>query len=194
MNDAQIAHSIASLGTNLGSFLPVIGVISGILGLILFIMGWLDLVSHHHHGAMMRHSWMSGLNAKRGFSGIIIGVLLLTVPELIAMIAKSMAMENSAYANIFGSIKVNEGDLLSTVKGFTDVVMAIIGVIAVIYGLNILNATAQGAHGEHTSFKSGLSFIIGGVVAIHYQSFIGAIVHSIDLPALTNIYRLVFPG
>ena len=194
MNDAQIAHSIASLGTDLGTFLPVLGVISGILGLILFIMGWLDLESHHHHGAMMRHSWMSGANARRGFAGIIIGVLLLTVPELVSMIAGSMAMDNSAYANVFGSITVNEGDLLSTAKGFTDVIMAVVGIIAVFYGLNMLNATAQGAHGEHASFKAGLSFIIGGVVAIHYQGVIGAIVHSIDLPALTNIYQLVFPG
>lgn len=193
MDDAQIVHSIASLGTEMGTLIPLLKIVSGILGLVLFIMGWLALASPQYHGAMMRHSPMSGMNARRGFAGIIIGTILLTLPELISMLATSMAVDNTARDNIFGAITVKEGELISTVKGFTDVVMSIVGIIAVIYGLNLLNATAQGAHGEHVSFKSGISFVLGGIVAIHYEWFMGAIVNSIDLPALTNMYHLVFP-
>ena len=189
MNDTEIAQSIASLGTGLGAFLPVLQVVSGILGLVVFVLGWLDLNSHRHHGAMMRHSPLSGENAKRGFTAIIVGVLLLTVPQFIEMIASSTALDPRG--DVFGAMTVQPGDLLTSVKGFTDVIMTILGVVAVMHGLNLLNATARGE--REASFKGGASFILGGVAAIHYNQIIGAIVHTINLPAVTNIYHLVFP-
>lgn len=63
-------------------------------------------------------------------------------------------------------------------------VVQLVGLIAIMRGLHLLNQSAQGGHGPKT-FGPGLTFVIAGALAMNFPLFVGVMEMLISAPAAT---------
>ena len=165
----QIIRNIAAIVPNLQTMFLVF---SWVFGVIFVIMS-LRLAAKRQAMGPNSGDWSQPLWM------FFIGISFVAIPSFIFSFSQSIfGMDPNpdpssifAYAPSTLGVMADGGPAQEIIEGIV-VIVRLIGLIAVMRGLIMLNQTAQGT-GQGKTLGPGFTFVIAGIIALNFQVFVG---------------------